>query len=358
MNNLFIVDIEPLDNRYTKQWYTHIPRLLIDNLSDTFNVQVITGDGKDYVAPQAGAFFDFASTCEYKAGQARTIAHLFKYGEVKAGDVFFFTDAWNQTIHTVRYISELNEIPVKCAGIWHAGWYDPTDILGVKIKNTAWVEHLEASMINAYDMNFFGTKQHKEKFMAAHSDYDTDTMIVCGYPFEYIRELRNTQQKENIVVFPHRLNDDKAPWIFDQLATVVRETFGRTDIHFVKTQEQNLSKEGYYDFLKKCKVVFSANKHENLGIGTFEAMTAGCLPLVPNKLSYAEMYSSMFKYDIDPNADIYTYPGLYMDSLAKLVIAFVDQYETFNTQREMEIDFIQHVFFDGTDMMHHLRTLA
>ena len=27
MNTLWIVDIEPLDNRYTKQWQTHIPEL-------------------------------------------------------------------------------------------------------------------------------------------------------------------------------------------------------------------------------------------------------------------------------------------------------------------------------------------
>lgn len=358
MKKLFIVDIEPLDNRYTKQWYEWVPKLAKERLGDVFEVNVVTGNVAEYVAPQAGAFFDFASTCAYKADQAKTIANLFRDGKVNAGDVFFFTDAWNQTIHTVRYISELNGIPVKCAGIWHAGWYDPTDILGLKIKNTGWVSHLEASMVNAYDLNFFGTKQHMEKFKLVHHDYDSDSMVVCGYPLEYIRSLRNYEPKENIVVFPHRLNEDKAPWLFDMLSTMVYDTFGRTDIRFVKTQEHNLSKDEYYAFLKKCKVVFSANKHENLGIGTFEAMTAGCLPLVPNKLSYAEMYSPVFLYDIDSNADIYTYPGLYLDSLAKMVINFVDNYDDYQLLREHDVGFIQRNFFDGTDMMEHLRKLS
>jgi glycosyltransferase involved in cell wall biosynthesis len=358
MKKLFIVDIEPLDNRYTKQWHTWVPKLAQQLLSDKFEVHVITGDGQEYLKPQAGAFFDFASTCFYKADQAKTIAHLFKHGEVKAGDVFFFTDAWNQTIHTVRYISELNEIPVKCAGIWHAGWYDPTDILGIKIKNVEWVRHLEMSMVEAYDLNFFGTVQHMRKFQLKHLEANKDTMVVCGYPLEYIRTLENTTLKTNTVVFPHRLNEDKAPWLFDKLEQTVHDMYGRTDIKFVKTQEQGFSKEQYYDFLKTCKVVFSANKHENLGIGTFEAMTAGCIPIVPNKLSYAEMYNDIFKYNIDEEADIYNFPDLYMESLGKMVINFVDNYDTYQVERQNDVTFIQRNFFDGTDMMEQLRKLG
>lgn len=355
MRNLFIVDIEPLDSRYTKQWFEWIPELAKTHFGETH--RVIRISGTPYPAPQKGAFFNFASTCGYKAEQAKSIAEYFEGNHIQENDIFFFTDAWNQTIHTVRYISELNGIPVKCAGIWHAGWYDPTDILGMKIKNTQWVEHLEMSMASAYDMNFFGTKQHLDKFIAKHTSANRETMHVCGYPLEYIRDLRNNVEKQNIVVFPHRLNEDKAPWLFDLLETYVCKTFNRTDISFVKTQELNLSKQQYYDFLKQCKVVFSANKHENLGIGTFEAMTAGCIPLVPNKLSYAEMYNTVFKYDIDSNADIYTYPGLYMESLAKLVINFIDGYYEYNDLREMNADRIQQQFFDGTEMMNLIKRL-
>lgn len=349
MRTLYIIDIEPLDNRYTKQWHEWIPLLADAKLGDQFEIVQISGT--PYAAPQAGAFFNFASTCTYKAEQAVQIAQLFERNEVRDGDVFFFTDAWNQTVHTVKYISELNDINVKCVGIWHAGWYDPTDILGMKIVNQGWVSHLERSMAMAYDLNIFGTEQHLKKFLHKYPDTQHKRMEVCGYPLEYINGLRNDEQKENVVVFPHRLNEDKAPYLFDMLETTVRETYGRNDITFVKTQQHNLSKEYYYDLLKKCKVVFSANKHENLGIGTFEAMSAGCIPLVPNKLSYAEMYSAPFKYDIDPNATIYDYPGLYLDSLGKLIINFVDNYDDYEFLRQQDITRIQRDFFSGDKMM-------
>ena len=355
MNTLWIVDIEPLDNRYTKQWQTHIPNLANQTLGDKYKVVNLPGMAEGYSRPQRGAFFNFAATCEYKASQAAGIARLFNHGEVKAGDVFFFTDAWNQTVHSVRYMSELLKIPVKIVGIWHAGWYDPTDILGETIRNTNWVYHLESSMANAYDLNLFGTLQHLEKFLRVHHDVDTDAFAVCGYPLEYIRELKNTSKKENIVVFPHRLNADKAPHVFDAIRNYVHDELHRKDILFFKTQEQDLSKDGYYEFLKRCKVVFSANKHENLGIGTFEAMTAGCIPLVPDKLSYAEMYPALFKYACHDS--LYDLDADQIKNLAERIVHCIDQYNTLNVEREKSVETIQSQFFDGNHMMELLRCL-
>lgn len=353
MRNLFIVDIEPLDGRYTKQWESWIPELANKHMGDKFNIIPITGNAEGYNKPQSGAFFDFASTCEYKASQAVKISRLFQDGKVNQDDVFFFTDAWNQTIHYVKYISELTNIKVNLAGIFHAGWYDPTDILGYTIKNSNWAFDLERSYYHALDMVFFGTQQHLDKF---HTNLDLDRnnkSIVCGYPLEYIKDLSNNNQKENIVVFPHRLNDDKAPWIFDSLEKEVQKT--RPDIRFVKTQEQGFSKDQYYNFLKTCKVVFSANKHENLGIGTFEAMTAGCLPIVPDKLSYQEMYSDRFKYK-SPD-DLYDNFEKYKILLADLIVKFIDNYEEMKGDWEQDVVRIQEDFFSGTKMLDNLKLI-
>ena len=43
-------------------------------------------------------------------------------------------------------------------------------------------------------------------------------------------------------------------------------------------------------------MVFSANLQETLGISCYEILMAGGVPLVPNRLSYVEMYDDMFKY--------------------------------------------------------------
>jgi len=154
-----------------------------------------------------------------------------------------------------------------------------------------------------------------------------DTTHVAGYPLDYLSELQKfaSEEKENIVVFPHRINDDKAPWFFDMLENYVHKELGRTDIHFVCTQAMKLNKEEYYKYLGKCKVIFSANKHENLGIGTFEAMMLGCIPVVPDKLSYKEMYATGYKYPCPP--DFYDNWEKYIDMVAQIVVEHIDYYD-------------------------------
>ncbi len=60
MRTLYIVDIEPLDNRYTKQWQTYFPQIAERHLGDVFAIENISGVAEGYDAPQAGAFFNFA----------------------------------------------------------------------------------------------------------------------------------------------------------------------------------------------------------------------------------------------------------------------------------------------------------
>lgn len=358
MRNFYIVDIEPLDNRYTKQWQTWMPVIAERYLGPDYNVVNISGSTTgEYSAPQPGAFFDFVGTCSYKASQAIKISELFRDNLVSNGDIFFFTDAWNQTVHFVKYMSELKNIDVKMTGIWHAGAYDPTDILGVTVKNKSWVYDFERASYHALDLNFFGTNHNKNLFIKTLGIEDQElTLNKCRahgvYPLEWIFDLQNNDPKENIVVFPHRLNYDKAPWVFDEIASLVNET--RPDIKFVKTQELNLSKEDYYKFLRKCKVIFSANKHENLGIGTFEAMCSGCLPVLPKKLSYAEMYSDLFLYSV--TEDLYN-QGSDRQVLANMIINFIDNYDQYKEQWHADINHVHNTFFTGKSMFMEMKKL-
>ena len=44
-------------------------------------------------------------------------------------------------------------------------------------------------------------------------------------------------------------------------------------------------------------MVFSANTQETLGISPYEGILVGAMPLVPDRLSYTEMYDDIWKYD-------------------------------------------------------------
>lgn len=98
------------------------------------------------------------------------------------------------------------------------------------------------------------------------------------------------QPKENIVLFPHRLAPEKQPEIFEDLAGSF------PGWQFVACQKTALSKRDYHDLLARTRVVFSCSLQETLGIGCYEGVLAGAVPVVPDRLSYREMYPEESRY--------------------------------------------------------------
>jgi hypothetical protein len=287
-NTIYIVPIEPLDNRYTKQWYVNIPKILEAEESG-YTIKTIDGDQLTD-APTAGAFLDFGATNVYKASQLQTIASMFSHGKIKAGDKFLITDAWNFVITGIRYMSELLKIPVQIHSIWHAGNYDPTDILGMNM-NPAWAAEQERAWYYASDFNYFATDFHKDMFMR-NLGVNGNKALRSGQPHSpLIEQLMKyiLTSKRDIILFPHRLNSDKQPAIMDDMASDLKA-------NVIVNQRMNLTKEQYYETVGYSKVVFSCSLHENLGISMMEGVLAGAIPVVPDRASYSEMYDDCFKY--------------------------------------------------------------
>jgi glycosyltransferase involved in cell wall biosynthesis len=155
-------------------------------------------------------------------------------------------------------------------------------------------------MYECFDDNFFATRFHIDLFTQTffEDDRDIDRQLLhsirqVGWPMEYIEsDLADYKgmAKEDTILFPHRLAPEKQPEVFDYLAEQMPE------YNWVKCQELNLSKEEYHTMLGKAKMVFSANLQETLGISVFEGLVVGAIPLVPDRLSYTEMWSDTFKY--------------------------------------------------------------
>ena len=68
------------------------------------------------------------------------------------------------------------------------------------------------------------------------------------------------------------------------------------EYEFVVCQDSQLSKTQYHALLASAKIVFSANLQETLGISMYEGILVNAIPLVPARLSYAEMFDSKFTY--------------------------------------------------------------
>lgn len=304
MRKIYIVPIEPLENRYTKEWYDHLPTT-IDSFLTKNNAKkdIVVVDGeKTNSSATNGAFLNFASTNIYKSSQLSAIAHEFNYNKVSPGDIFVFTDAWNPSVITLKYMSQLCQIPVTIHGLWHAGSYDQHDFLGRISGDPAWIRTSEKAMFECYDRNWFATNFHINLFMAGLfenqqelKDYFIQTKKISqtGWPITYLEkslEPYRRMNKKNQIVFPHRIAPEKQVDIFNDLAKSMPQ------YDWVICQDKIRSKEEYHKILGESKVVFSANLQETLGISMIEGLICQCAPLVPDRLSYKEMYLDQFKY--------------------------------------------------------------
>ena len=103
-------------------------------------------------------------------------------------------------------------------------------------------------------------------------------------------------------------------------------------------------------------MVFSANLQETLGISCYEILMAGGIPLVPNRLSYVEMYDEIFKY---PSVCTIDWKG-YQDNKQMLIDKIVTMMENFQAQ-EIQTAIVdnrkrlQNEYFTATNLYQELR---
>jgi glycosyltransferase involved in cell wall biosynthesis len=316
---IFIVDIEAVDTRYTKQWKEYLPKQLRQAANE--DVVVISG-GEAPQATTPGAFLNFGGTNVYKSKQLETIGEMFCKGQVADGDYFLYTDAWNPTVIQLKYMTELLGVDITIGGLWHAGSYDPQDFLGRLIGNKPWVRHAEQSMYECYDDNFFASEFHIDLF-AESLDIDDDKTHRVGWPMEYLKDSLvqyKGMEKRDLILFPHRVAPEKQVDIFRDLADRLPQ------YEFVVCQDQELTKNEYHNLLGEAKMVFSANLQETLGISWYEGALVDAIPMMPDRLSYSEMALPEFTY---PSAWTENYDA-YLHNRDKVVAQIVNYMENYN----------------------------
>jgi hypothetical protein len=105
-----------------------------------------------------------------------------------------------------------------------------------------------------------------------------------------ILEMFKQVPKRDLILFPHRIAPEKQVEIFRDLADTLPQ------YEWIVCQDQQLSKNEYHNLLGSSKIVFSANLQETLGISCYEGALVNAIPLVPDRLSYCEMYADLWKY--------------------------------------------------------------
>ena len=97
--------------------------------------------------------------------------------------------------------------------------------------------------------------------------------------------------------------------------------------------------------LGESKIVFSANLQETLGISVYEGALVGAFPLMPNRLSYTEMWPEGALYPSN-----WTLPeSINIDELEKVIRGIMNSYS--ETMRSKSIEIANSVgkkFFNGS----------
>lgn len=285
---LYYVPIEPFELRYTEDWYLWFPAIFA---KEQVPYTIVKGEPLTDTIEQ-GRFLDVCGTNFYKASQIQKISALIHEGSVVDGDVFLFADGWFPGIESLAYMRNALNIGFKIYGIFHAGTYDVWDYL-YQCGMASWGRDIENAWFKIFDGIFVATDFHKNMIISERK-IDPTVLHRTGLPFYEKQEYKSPRKKEKIVVFPHRLDAEKQPQVFDRAAMILKEKFPKWE--FIKTMEVIESKSEYYEILGKAAISVSCALQETWGIAMLESVCMGCVPMVPDRLSYSELYPDYFKY--------------------------------------------------------------
>ena len=364
---IWIFSLEPLESRYTQQWHSHVPALLKNKLGDRFNVVQVDGVQKNsQLTP--GAFLNFSDTNYWKSAQMCAFLEQHNQGKTGPDDHFIFTDAWNPTVIQLKYMSDLLGFNWTLHGLWHAGSYDPQDFLGRLVGDKPWVRHAEKSFFHAFDHNYFATKFHIKMFFdnllqdgyGDEGPWSTEMwnelledtkFMLTGWPMEYMDSTLTAYKnmpKRDLILFPHRIAPEKQVEIFRDLKEQLPQ------YEFVVCQDQQLTKNEYHNLLGESKIVFSASLQETLGIGCYEGAIVDAIPMVPDRLSYSEMYYDGFKYPSEWTRDWNSYLQ-HREALCHHIIVTMTHYEKRVPQLHKQAQDLTEMFFSCGNLLKNIK---
>lgn len=294
---LWHLPLEPFESRYTADWYRWFEE---EYKAHGIEYEYVNGQTITE-GIETGRFLDVYGTSYWKMIQMAEVAKMFRAGLVKDGDVFLTCDLWHPGIELIGYMSQLSDIKVKVYGILHAGTYDPHDFLSQK-GLMSWARWHEVGWISMCEKVFVSTNFHRrlivDELMKIRTkegkwltEADFSKVVVTGLPF-YPSELRLKYppaiHRLKNVVFPSRLDKEKNVHSFRQAMDIVFRTI---DVNVIETASVCKTKDDYYKTLSSAAVAVSTSWQETFGYAMLEAAALGCAVIVPDRLSYPEIYS-------------------------------------------------------------------
>lgn len=281
---LLFLPIERYDSRYSAQWYHWFMKEL------SGKDVVVVGD-TELREIKTGQFLDAFETMRYKADQTKAVVEWLR-DNPETPCTIFCMDLWHPGIVSMAYAAKVGNREATITGILHAGTWDEYDHLtAVGLRDE--LAGFEDSIFNIARRIYVGTHFHAELLRADNCRSKIQVVDfpviepIMGVPFA---------NRERLVVWPHRKAPEKQPEVWDEIVALYRQAYPEDRARFVTTVDECSTKTDYYDLLARARVVVSTALQETFGIAMLEGLNSGAWPVVPDSLSYRELYSRASRY--------------------------------------------------------------
>jgi hypothetical protein len=119
-------------------------------------------------------------------------------------------------------------------------------------------------------------------------------------------------------------------------------------------QDQQLTKNEYHNLLGEAKMVFSANLQETLGISCYEGAVVDAISMVPDRLSYTEMYYDTFKYPSEWTENYELYDSA-RPAICNKIMQYMNHYEQFLPQVRKQAKDLHDYFFSANKLLDNIK---
>jgi glycosyltransferase involved in cell wall biosynthesis len=176
------------------------------------------------------------------------------------------------------------------------------------------IQQIEAQGLAETDKVFVGSKAFGDFLSLQIPSLYAKKIEIVGIPI-FIKPNFNIQKKDRNILWNHRLQKQKNPWVLFKLQDFVKRKISvcapealsaayskemkEHEAIFRKIIRDNGKKrDRYLEELRSAKVVFSTSQHETWGNSMIEGIMNGAIPFAPDGelCSYRELYPREFLY--------------------------------------------------------------
>jgi len=377
MKNFFFLGTEPYYNRPTMYWNRWCNKCFPTYCNRSGLNYVPVGGTSLASKAVKGTVFSPASQSAYRAEQLMKFSQMLHRGEVSDGDYVFLDDGQFPGIELILHAIDQLGIKLKISSYHHAGSWDHTDYTN-RFGMGRWLMWEELDWFNIYDHIFVQSNYHRE-VIRRHFErlgsylssplfncyFLLDKVIVGNYPLGFTDWCKELDLRINvdecsfhqlfravvnekfdhinrdfpILLFPHRMDVEKGYNDFIFLKDKIKK-MGYNPVVPMERSEGGLDRSSYRTLVMESSVVLSMTQHEMFGVGVAEGFLFGNIPVVPNRLSYPELYGNyskcfLYNYQEEMLEILFDVRSLILDK--DYVMDMIEEVLSFNKKFDYEV---------------------